>query len=331
MQLRGTILPPGKGGEGSVSSAPLTREQALVRLAISDYLTLTKPRIISLLLIITFVPMYLAAPTPPDGMLILWTLIGGFLAAGGANTINQFIDRDIDHVMVRTRRRPIPAGRLTPVQVLIFGLALSLASFLQLWWTVNLTAALLAVAGIFYYVVIYTHLLKRSSTQNIVIGGAAGAIPPLVGWAAVAGEISLLPIFMFLLVFYWTPPHFWALALLRQREYKAAGVPMLPVIAGDRETHVQIVLYSVLMTLISLAPVFLRLLGPVYLGLAVVLNGVFLWQALDILRNPSNTHIWRLYKFSLLYLALIFFAMGIDYLFYQGLGLAGDIALRLPW
>ncbi len=331
MQLRGTLLPPGKRSETSVNAAPLTREQALLRLALSDYLTLTKPRIISLLLIITFVPMYLAAPTPPDGMLILWTLIGGFLAAGGANTINQYLDRDIDHVMVRTRRRPIPAGRLTPLQVLAFGLLLSLASFLQLWWTVNLAAALLAVAGIFYYVVIYTRLLKRSSTQNIVIGGAAGAIPPLVGWAAVAGEISLLPILMFLMVFYWTPPHFWALALLRQREYKAAGVPMLPVIAGDRATHVQIVLYSILMALTTLAPVFLGLLGPVYLVLALILNAIFLYQAVDILRRPTNSHIWRLYKFSLLYLALLFFAMGVDYLFYQGNGLVGDVVLRLPW
>mgnify|MGYP005840377963 CR=1 FL=1 len=331
MQLRGTLLPPGKPGEASADVAPLTREQALLRLAISDYLTLTKPRIISLLLIITFVPMYLAASTPPDGMLILWTLIGGFLAAGGANTINQYIDRDIDHVMVRTRRRPIPAGRLTPAQVLAFGLALSLASFIQLWWTVNLMAALLALAGIFYYVVIYTHLLKRRSTQNIVIGGAAGAIPPLVGWAAVAGEISLLPILMFLMVFYWTPPHFWALALLRRREYKAAGVPMLPVIAGDRATHVQIVLYSILMALTTIAPVFFGLLGPVYLVQAVVLNAIFLRQAVDILRSPTNTHIWRLYKFSLLYLALLFFAMGIDYLFYQANGLDGDMVLRLPW
>jgi protoheme IX farnesyltransferase len=274
--------------------------------------------------------MYLAGPAAPDGILVLWTLLGGFLAAGGANTINQFFDRDIDHVMVRTRRRPLPAGRMQPKQVLFFGVALCVMSVAQLWWTVNLLSALLALAGIVYYLVIYTWLLKRSSTQNIVIGGAAGAIPPLVGWAAVANEISLLPIFMFMIVFYWTPPHFWALALMRQKEYAAAGVPMLPVVAGGRETYNQIVLYSVLLALVSLAPVFLQLLGPVYLVLALVLNGIFLWQAVAIRLAPTNAHIWRLYKFSLLYLALLFFAMGLDHLFYSGTSLAGDFALRLP-
>ncbi|NJN82758.1 MAG: protoheme IX farnesyltransferase [Caldilineaceae bacterium] len=284
----------------------MSKEQALTRLAISDYVTLTKPRIISLLLVITFVPMFLAGDAPPGGMLILWTMVGGFLAAGGANTINQFVDRDIDHVMVRTRLRPLPGGRMTPSQVLAFGLLLSALSFVQLWWTVNLLTATLALAGILYYVVIYTKLLKRHSTQNIVIGGAAGAIPPLVGWAAVANEISLLPVIMFLIVFYWTPPHFWALALMRKKEYEAAGVPMLPVIVGDRETHRQIVLYSILLGVISLAPVFLGLLGPVYLLLALALNGVFLWQAIAIQRHPTNGNIWRLYKFSLLFLALLF-------------------------
>jgi len=330
MQLRGVLVPPAKTAE-STGGETLTRDQALVRLALSDYLTLTKPRIISLLLIITYVPMYLAAATPPDGRLILWTLLGGFLAAGGANTINQFVDRDIDHVMVRTRRRPLPAGRMTPPQVLAFGIALSVLSFALLWWQVNFLAALLAVGGIFYYVFIYTRALKRASTQNIVIGGAAGAIPPLVGWAAVANHLSLLPIFMFMIVFYWTPPHFWALALLRQKEYKAAGVPMLPVIAGSRETHRQIVLYSILLALMSFAPVLLRLLGPVYLVQAIALNAVFVWQALDIYRHPTNNTIWRLYKFSLLYLALLFLAMGIDHLFYSGAGLAGDIVLRLSF
>ncbi len=330
MQLRGALVSPAKTAE-STGSETLTRDQALVRLALSDYLTLTKPRIISLLLIITYVPMYLAAATPPDGRLILWTLLGGFLAAGGANTINQFVDRDIDNVMVRTRRRPLPAGRMTPPQVLTFGIALSVLSFALLWWQVNFLAAALAVGGIFYYVFLYTRLLKRASTQNIVIGGAAGAIPPLVGWAAVSNQLTLLPILMFMIVFYWTPPHFWALALLRQKEYKAAGVPMLPVIAGSQETQRQIVLYSVLLALMSIAPALLRLLGPVYLVQALVLNGVFLWQAVDIYRHPSNNTIWRLYKFSLLYLALLFLAMGIDHLFYSGAGLAGDIILRLPF
>ena len=169
---------------------------------------------------------------------------------------------NIDHVMVRTKKRPLPSGRMSPAQVLLFGLALSVLSFVVLWWSANLLTALLAIFGIFFYVVIYSQLLKRNSTQNIVIGGAAGAIPPLVGWAAVANEISLLPIFLFMIVFYWTPPHFWALALMRQKEYAAAGVPMLPVVAGDRETHKQILLYTVLMLTMSLAPVFLAELEP---------------------------------------------------------------------
>lgn len=313
-------------GEG-----PLTRDQALTRLALSDYVMLTKPRIISLLLVITLLPMFLAGEQAPSGWLILWTMIGGFLAAGGANAVNQYVDRDIDNVMVRTRKRPLPGGRMTPMQVLVFGVLLCVASFILLWWQVNLLTAVLALGGFMFYVFIYTRLLKRTSTQNIVIGGAAGAVPPLVGWAAVANEISLLPVIMFLIVFYWTPPHFWALALMRQKEYKAAGVPMLPVVAGDRETHRQIVLYSALLLFFSVLPVFLRLLGPVYLVQALILNGVFLWQAVAILRNPSNGNIWRLYKYSLVFLALLFVAMGIDHLFYTvPLGVV-NFSWKLPW
>jgi len=200
-----------------------------------------------------------------------------------------------------------------------------------LWWAANLLTAILALSGLIFYVMVYTWALKRSSTQNIVIGGAAGAVPPLVGWAAVANEISLLPIFLFMIVFYWTPPHFWALALIRAKEYGAAGVPMLPVVAGERETYRQIVIFSVLMTLMSFVPVFLLLLGPVYLLLALILNGVFLWQAVAIYREPSNPNIWRLYKYSLLYLALLFFAMGADRLFYTAPVYLADISLRLPW
>jgi protoheme IX farnesyltransferase len=291
---------------------------------------LTKPRIISLLLIITLLPMFLAGTEAPSGWLILWTMIGGFLAAGGANAINQYVDRDIDHVMVRTRKRPLPGGRLSPKQVLVFGIVLCVLSFGLLWWQVNLLTAALALSGFMFYVFVYTGLLKRTSTQNIVIGGAAGAVPPLVGWAAVSNEIALLPLIMFLMVFYWTPPHFWALALMRQKEYKAAGVPMLPVVAGDEETHRQIVLYSVVLMLFSILPVFLRLLGPVYLVLALVLNGVFLWQAVAILRNPTNANVWRLYKYSLLFLALLFVAMGVDHLFYTIPADAINFSWRLP-
>ena len=314
--------------KSATADSQLTRENALRRLAVSDYVALTKPRIILLLLVTTLIPMYLAGPTAPSGWLVLWTMVGGFLAAGGANALNQYIDRDIDHVMVRTRRRPLPGGRMSPKQVLVFGTALNVLSFAVLWWGANLLTAVLALAGTLFYVFIYTNTLKRRSTQNIVIGGAAGAFPPLVGWAAVANEISLLPIFLFLIVFYWTPPHFWALALLRQREYRAAGVPMLPVIAGERTTHKQILLYSVLLAIVSIVPALLQLMGPMYLVAAVALNAVFLGQAWAIWREPNNQTIWRLYKFSLLYLALLFFAMGIDHLFYTMASSAPNIHLH---
>ncbi len=325
MQLPSTII-----DEAALNENPQEILRVYARISWRDLVALTKPRIIALLLLTTLVPMFLAGPLAPSGWLILWVMVGGFLAAGGANALNQYLDRDIDHVMVRTRLRPLPSKRMHPTQVLVFSLLLCAASFVVLWLGANLLTALLSTTGIVYYVGIYTHALKRSSTQNIVIGGAAGAIPPLVGWAAVANEISLLPILMFLIVFYWTPPHFWALALMRQKEYRAAGVPMLPVIAGEKETHRQIVLYSVLLLLISTMPVFLGLLGPVYLVLSLVLNGVFLWQAVDILRRPTNNNVWRLYKFSLLYLALLFLAMGIDGLFFSIPESAVNLVFRLP-
>ncbi len=296
-----------------------------------DLVMLTKPRIISLLLAITLVPMFLAGEQPPSLWLILSTMAGGFLAAGGANALNQFADRDIDHVMSRTSKRPLPSGRMAPWQVLAFGLILSAASVALLWFAANPLTALLALAGILYYVLIYTLLLKRRSTQNIVVGGAAGAIPPLVGWAAVANEVSLLPVLMFAIVFYWTPPHFWALALRRQNEYREAGVPMLPVVAGERETQRQIVLYSVLLALVCVLPVLLELMGPIYLVGALLLNGLFLRDAVAIWRNPVEQNVWRLYKFSLLYLALLFLAMGIDGLFYTAPAGLVDFALRLPF
>ena len=258
-------------------------------------------------------------------------MVGGFLAAGGANAINQYVDRDIDHVMVRTRKRPLPGGRLSPLQALWFGIALCVIEFCPLVVAGEPADRSFGAVGFSLLCLHIFRFLKRRSTQNIVIGGAAGAFPPLVGWAAVANELSLLPILMFLIVFYWTPPHFWALALMRQKEYKAAGVPMLPVIAGDRETHRQIVLYSVLLLLFSVIPVFLRLLGPVYLVLTLILNGIFLWQAVDIWRKPTNANVWRLYKYSLLFLALVFLAMGIDHLFYTMPADAINFTLRLPF
>jgi len=327
------LLEKGAPVESAPVAAPGTVEPTR-RTSIGDYLSLTKPRIVLLLLVTTLIPMYLAGDAPPSGWLVLWVMLGGFLAAGGANALNQFLDRDIDHVMPRTRKRPLPGGRLAPWQVLIFGIACGAASFALLWYTANLLTAIMGLAGLIFYVFIYTRFLKRSSTQNIVIGGAAGAFPPLVGWAAVANDISLLPILLFLVIFYWTPPHFWALALMRQREYRAAGVPMLPVVVGDRETWRQILLYSVLMTIMTLIPVALQMLGPLYLICAIVLNGIFLWEAWEILRQDQNQtqrnqRIWRLYKFSLLYLALLFFAMGLDRLFYQPPAGLIDFVIRL--
>lgn len=299
-------------------STPAAQKPYRSALQWRDYVALTKPRIISLLLVITLVPMFLAGDTPPSLALILWTLLGGFLAAGGANTVNQYFDRDIDLVMLRTAERPLPSGRMTPNQVLLFGLLLCGLSFFQLWLTVNLLTASLALLGIVLYLGLYTLLLKRHSTQNIVVGGIAGCMPPVVGWAAVANEISLLPIFMFLIVFYWTPPHFWALALKpqKQKDYAVANVPMLPVVAGASETRRQIVLYTLLLLMICIAPVFLQLLGPVYLVAALILNGIFVKRAIDLQHNPTEVKRWQLYIYSLLYLALLFLAMGIDGLFF---------------
>jgi heme o synthase len=317
--------------KGAAAAGGEKATETRVGISVQDLFALTKPKIIALLLLTTLVPMFLAGTTPPSLALIAWTMLGGFLAAGGANTLNQYLDRDIDHVMVRTRRRPLPDGRMRPLQVLLFGLGLSLLSFVQLWFTVNLLTAMLALIGIIYYVLFYTRILKRSSTQNIVIGGAAGAIPPLVGWAAVANEISLLPIFMFAIIFYWTPPHFWALALMRKKEYRAAGVPMLPVIAGDQETYRQIILYSILLVIVCTVPVFLHLLGPVYLVASLILNGIFLWQALQIWGHPTNANVWQLYKYSLLYLALLFLFMGVDGLFFTAPTFTQNYYFRLPF
>jgi heme o synthase len=214
--------------------------------------------------------------------------------------------------MVRTRKRPLPGGRMTPLQVFFFGALLSLLSFVQLWATVNLLTALLALSGIIYYVVIYTRLLKRSSTQNIVIGGAAGAIPPLVGWAAAANEISLLPIFMFMIIFYWTPPHFWALALIRKKDYANAGVPMLPVVSGDQETKRQILIYTIIMVVLSLLPTPIGMMGLAYLVAAAALGLAFLAYVVRMMGNDTATTRWALYRFSLLYLFLLFMAMIVD-------------------
>ena len=281
-----------------------------------DYVTLTKPRIISLLLLTTLAPMLVAY----DGQrsllsflnLIFWTMVGGTLAAGGSGAINMYMDRDVDAIMSRTKLRPLPNDRMRPRNALIFGLALNLLAFIVLYLAANLLTAVLAMIGTAYYVLIYTRWLKRTSTQNIVIGGAAGAIPPLVGWAAVTGNLNPEAFLMFAIIFYWTPPHFWALALLRRTEYARAGIPMLPVVRGEAETKWQILLYSLMMIALTVVMTPLGMAGPVYLVLALALGGVFLRDAYVLYREPGLSSAWRLYKYSLLYLALLFCAMAID-------------------
>ncbi|MFN8471672.1 MAG: heme o synthase [Anaerolineae bacterium] len=277
------------------------------------YVSLTKPRVISLLLVTTWAALWIASPTPPSWGLVFWTLLAGYLAAGGANAINQYMDRDIDLLMGRTARRPIPSHQIAPRNALVFGIALGVLSFALYVFFVNVLSGVLAMIGLLFYVFIYTRWLKRTSTQNIVIGGAAGAIPPLVGWAAATGSLNLAAIFLFIIIFYWTPPHFWALALVKQKDYARAGVPMLPVIAGDQETYRQILLYSVMLVALSVMLVPIGAMGWLYLVSAVALGGLLVYYAVRLVRVGGHAAAWKLYKYSLLYLALLFLAMVIDH------------------
>ncbi|HET7275798.1 MAG TPA: heme o synthase [Longimicrobiaceae bacterium] len=278
-----------------------------------DYVTLTKPRIISLLLVTTLAPMIIAVGGWPDTITVLWTMLGGYLMAGGANSINMFIDRDIDSRMARTSLRPIPSGRMSPAHVLGFGVTLGAASFAIFALLVNLLSAVLALAGLLYYVFIYTRWLKRTSPQNIVIGGAAGAFPPLVGWAAATGQVTLTAVYLFLIVFFWTPPHFWALALVKQKDYGRVGVPMAPNVWGEKETLRQMLIYTLILIPLTLIPVSFGSLGPVYGVLALLLGLWLLRGVVRLMRAPNLTKpAWALYRDSLLYLALLFLAMAID-------------------
>jgi protoheme IX farnesyltransferase len=290
---------------------------------IRAYVALTKPRIIELLLVTTVPAMVLATRDVPgiqplDWLrLTFWTLVCGTLAAGAANAINQYLDRDLDELMVRTRRRPLPAEDITPERAMIFGIVLAAISVSLMAFFVNLLAAFLTLLAIAFYVFVYTIMLKRSTPQNIVIGGAAGALPPVIGWAAVTGNVGLPAIMLFLLVFYWTPPHFWALALRLRGDYAAAGVPMLPVVRGVAETSRQIALYTILLVAISLVFAVVAQMGVVYLGAAVILGAMFLWRALVLWRQgsapeASTVQAIRLYRFSISYLALLFAAVAID-------------------
>ena len=281
-----------------------------MRQLVADYVTLTKPRV-QLLLLLTTVATMEVAGSPSLGLILL-TLLGGALSAGGAGAVNHWYDRDIDVQMARTATRPIPAGRISPRAALTFGIVLAALSFLELSLTVNVLAAVLALSGFLGYVFVYTLWLKRSTPQNIVIGGAAGAVPPLVGWAAVTGGLDGSALYLFAIVFYWTPPHFWALSLLMKDEYAKVAIPMLPVVRGEGETRRQITLYSVLLVAISFLPFAGRLFDGLYAAAAGVLGGVFLWLAVRLQRNPERRAALRLYLYSLLYLALLFAAMVAD-------------------
>ena len=297
--------------------------QLTTRDRVRAYIALTKPRIIELLLVTTVPAMVLATRWVPGldwgdwGWKVVWTVIGGTLAAGSANAINCYLDRDIDSLMTRTRRRPLPAHQVEPENALIFGFVLGVLSFALMAWTINLLAAFLTLLAIGFYVVVYTMLLKRSTPQNIVIGGAAGALPPVIGWVAVTGNIGIPALILFALVFYWTPPHFWALSLRIRKDYAAAGVPMLPVVRGIPETTRQIALYTVLMVAISLILWPVARMGLVYLGAAVGLGAVFVWQAVALWRRGSSEEAStqgaiRLYKYSISYLSLLFVAIAVD-------------------
>jgi heme o synthase len=278
-----------------------------------DYLALTKPRIMVLLLITAAAGMFVGAGGLPNLPELAIVLAGGALACGGASALNHYLDRDIDALMGdRTSDRPIVAGRLIAPRAVEFGLVLSAFSFVLLASLVNVLTATLALVGGLFYVLVYTHWLKRWTVQNIVIGGAAGAVPPLVGWAAATDNLTLPAIFLFLIIFFWTPPHFWSLALLIKREYAAARIPMLPVVRGDRETSRQIVAYSLVLAATTLLPFLWHSVGGLYLGVALALDAVFIGLALSLARETNPARAGRLFHFSLLYLAILFSAMAID-------------------
>ncbi len=294
-----------------MTTPALAADVLVVRPLWRDLVMLTKPTIISLLLVTTAAPMYIAGR--PDLWLLGVVMLGGYLMAGGANAVNMYLDRDIDNVMTRTRRRPIPSGRMTPLAVLSFGIALSATATWLLAFYVNVLTAALALGGFYFYVFIYTSWLKRTTPQNIVIGGAAGAFPPLVGWAAVTGRIDLTAIYLFLIVFYWTPPHFWALALNKQKDYGNAKVPMAPLVWGERETMRQMFWYTIVLLVVTLLPVTYGAFGWIYGVSATLFGGLLLGGVVRMMRAKDWVKpAWWVYGYSLLYLALLFVAMVVD-------------------
>ncbi len=279
---------------------------------IRNYVALTKPRIISLLLVTALGGMFLASNGVPHWILIVVVLSGGALGSGGANALNHYMDRDIDEQMARTRNRPIARGAIKPQHALFFGVALNIAAFALLFTFANLLSALLTLGATIFYVFVYTGLLKRATPQNIVIGGAAGSIPPMVGWAAVTGDLGLPAFFLFALIFFWTPPHFWALALLLKDDYASAGVPMLPVVAGVDKTKKQIFLYTLLVVALAIAFFATGELSVVYLIAAVMLGAGFIYYAWQLWNQPDIVKAKPMYLYSLAYLALLFLAIMVD-------------------
>jgi protoheme IX farnesyltransferase len=276
----------------------------------SDYFSLTKPKVQLLLLLTTITTMYVAGD--PSPALVAVTVLGGFLSAGGAGAFNHWYDRDIDAQMGRTASRPVPAGRISPRAALIYAFTLQAASFALLALAVNVLAASLALLGFVWYTAVYTVWLKRRSPQNIVIGGAAGAVPPLVGWAAVTGTVAPAALYLFAIVFYWTPPHFWALSLLMKEEYARVGVPMMPVVHGEAETRRQILLYTLLLTVLTLLPVVFGFFDAIYAVAAAGLGGAFITLAVRLQRRADRASALRVYLFSLAYLAALFAVMVLD-------------------
>jgi protoheme IX farnesyltransferase len=298
----------------AVTSVP--SEVTLARRA-AGFVALTKPRIIELLLVTTLPTMVVAARGLPRWGLMVATLVGGTLAAGGANAINMVVDRDIDAVMRRTRNRPLVTGVVSPTQALVFALALETAAFVELWLAVNALSAVLAVSATLFYVFVYTLWLKRTSRQNIVIGGAAGAVPVLVGWAAVRNSVGWAPVVLFALMFLWTPPHFWALAIRYREDYRSVDVPMMPVVTSFRRTSAQILVYTVLVAAVSLVFAWTAGMGPLYWATAATLGGVFCVMSYRLWREPSETQAMKLFHWSITYVTLLFVAMAADQLIFR--------------
>lgn len=277
-----------------------------------DFFILSKPLIVALLLVTTYGGLVAGGKAWPSASLTFWTLFGGALAAAGSSALNQYIDRELDKNMQRTSKRPLADGRLTAAEGLSYGLALCLVSYYVMAGFVNLLAALLSLAGIFYYVFFYSVWLKKATVQNIVIGGGAGAIPPMVGWAAATGELTLAAWILFAIIFMWTPPHFWALAIVRMKDYERAGVPMLPVVEGEEKTRKQILIYTIELIAVTLLLPILNLAGTIYLVSALVLGGFLLYAAWKVFRVGGNKVAWMMYRWSSMYLAFIFLALMLD-------------------